>query len=68
MEPQDAAPFETIEGEGAGRHEPSRAAVDEYTVLEKQGRGCGHIHGFRIHHRANGPEVGESQMAEHKGP
>ena len=36
-----------------GKSDLGNAAVEEYTLLEKQGRGCTHGHDFEIHLNSN---------------
>ena len=49
MEPQDLSFLATVKDSRVSRHEPGNPANDEYTLLERQGRGCTHIHDLEFH-------------------
>ena len=44
-----------IDGSSVGKSDLGNATVEEYTLLEKQGRGCTHRHDFKICLNSNAP-------------
>ena len=49
MEPQDLSFLATVKDSRVSRREPGNPTNDEYTLLERQGRGCTHVHDLEFH-------------------
>ena len=49
MEPQDLSFLATVKDSRVSRCEPGNPTNDEYTLLERQGRGCTHVHDLEFH-------------------